>query len=205
MYPQILMKIPCTFCGAPVLRFPSQQINPITGAVRKVVKCRACRAVHPEIRFWNLVKKEGHPNGCWVWQGSTIQGYGNFTYSALGEYRTHRISWRLAHNKEPIPKGLGVLHKVECHNRSCVNPDHLYLGNQSRNGLDSIENGTHPSFTNRGEASIKAKLNDEKVKRIFAEYKRGNVKQLAQEFGVSLACIHDVWMGRSWKHLQHLR
>lgn len=202
MYPQILMEIPCTFCGAPVKRFPSQQINPKTGKVRKVIKCRACRRVPPIKRFWALVKKNANENGCWLWQGGTVQGYGSFTFPELREYRAHRISYRLAHNKKPIPDGLGVLHKISCHNRGCVNPNHLYLGTHSQNCLDSIENGTHPSFTCHGENAHHAKLSEAQAIRVLKEYRRGNVKQLAQEFAVSEACLHDIRQGRSWRHLK---
>jgi len=196
-----LQQIPCTFCGSPVPRYPSQQINPKSGLARIVVKCKKCRRVDPTILFWRLVKKSGHPKGCWEWQGSLNRdGYGNFHHRNLGEYRAHRISWRLE-NKKKIPKGMNVCHAVECHNRKCVNPSHLYLGTVSDNTFDQISNGTHSSFSNRGERCRKSKLTREGVLAIYARYSRGNVKTLAQELNVSVACIRDVWMGRSWKHL----
>lgn len=198
-----IIQIPCTYCGALVKRYPSEQINPKTGEQRKIVKCPNCRSVDPEILFRRFVKTKGHPNGCHEWTGGlNADGYPNFPWPKLGEWRGNRIAWRLANGRKPIPKGFNVLHKVECHNRKCVNPDHLYLGNQSQNMLDAVENGTHPSLQTQGEKSIHAKLTEVGALRILREYRRGYVKQLADELGVSIACVRDVWNRKSWKHLK---
>lgn len=196
------MQLPCTFCGKKVPRFPSQQINPKTGEMRRVVKCKSCRRVNPTILFWRLVKKVGHPKGCWEFQGGLNRdGYGNFHHGPLGEYRAHRVSWRLANKLKRIPAGLNVCHKVECHNRKCVNPSHLYLGTSSENTLDQLTNGTHPSYKCCGEAHVYSKLNDAAVFEIRSTYRRGVVKSLAEKFNVSVATIRDVHAGRTWKHV----
>lgn len=197
------MQLPCTFCGKKVPRFPSQQINPKTGKMREVVKCKSCRKVNPTILFWRLVKKTGHPKGCWEFQGGLNRdGYGNFHHGPLGEYRAHRVSWRLANNNKPIPDGLNVCHKVECHNRKCVNPDHLYLGTASENTFDQMANGTHPSFKCHGESHVFRKLTDAAVIEILSTHKYGNAQSLADKFGVSLATVYDVLKRRSWKHIK---
>jgi len=200
MFGGILMQLPCTFCGTLVPRFPCQEINPKTGEVRKVVKCKNCRRADPDKLFWRLVNKENHPSGCWEWKGALNRdGYGVFHHSGLGEHRVHRISWRLANNRAPIPNKLLVLHKVKCHNRKCVNPEHLYLGNQACNACDSVSNGTHPSTTERGVSHYKAKLTDEDVSIIRAEYRRFNVKPLAERFGVSVSTIRDAAKRRTYR------
>ena len=102
----------------------------------KTYKPRARKPI--EDRFWEKVSKE---DGCWNWVGST-QGFG-YGYLHTGDktnrkpVSAHRYSWAL-HNG-PIPDGLWVLHK--CDNPSCVNPDHLFLGDRTDNMRDCAAKG----------------------------------------------------------------
>lgn len=70
--------------------------------------------------------------GCWLWLGvETDRGYGQLCVRGKMVY-AHRLSYELF--REPIPRGLFVLHK--CDTRSCVNPDHLFLGTAKSNQCD---------------------------------------------------------------------
>lgn len=94
---------------------------------KKVKKSRIERRT--ELFFSNINK-----GNCWEWTGKkTKYGYGIFGF--LGESYAHRVSW-VIHNGE-IPKEMFVLHK--CDNPSCLNPSHLYLGNQTQNMKDRSE------------------------------------------------------------------
>lgn len=92
-----------------------------------------------EERFWAKVDKTGD---CWVWTAHLFHdGYGQFATKTKGVTRTwraHRIAYEWAYG--PIPDGMLVDHR--CHNRRCVNPDHLRLAtrnqnNQNRQGAQS--------------------------------------------------------------------
>lgn len=79
------------------------------------------------------------PNsGCWFWTGplSKKRGdYGVVTHrpSHTVQQRAHRISWKLYRNPN-ITEKEHVLHK--CDNPICVNPDHLFVGDQALNMED---------------------------------------------------------------------
>ena len=80
------------------------------------------------MRKWNLENKP--EDECWLYPNARKDGY----VVVHGEY-AHRLSW--IENRGAIPPDLQVLHK--CDVRNCVNPNHLYLGDQSRNMCDRIE------------------------------------------------------------------
>lgn len=77
------------------------------------------------------------PSGCWLWNdGVSPAGYG--VLGILGRnQRPHRVAFEEFHG--PIPEGMLVLHK--CNVRSCVNPDHLYIGTPQDNADDRVKAG----------------------------------------------------------------
>lgn len=85
-------------------------------------------------KFWSNVNIKG-PNDCWRWKaGHFSQGYGRFKVDGL-QKRAHRVSWELTNG--PISEEKLCLHR--CDNKLCVNPNHLYIGNQSDNMCDMVE------------------------------------------------------------------
>lgn len=75
-------------------------------------------------------------NGCWIWTGAVGNGGPHMRFRGA-TWRASRISYELF--KGPIPDGALVLHT--CDNERCVNPDHLYAGNQMQNVKDYVERG----------------------------------------------------------------
>jgi hypothetical protein len=98
------------------------------------------RAKPLEERLWRrVVKKRG--NGCWVWTGATVGGYGVIR-EGTRNVLTHRVAWELTHGA--IPEERYVLHR--CDVRSCVRPDHLWLGTYRDNLHDAYDKGRLPQW-----------------------------------------------------------
>lgn len=148
-----------------------------------------------EERFWKKVNKSS-PTECWLWMGAKHpDGYGQICKDGQSVH-AHRIAWELTYGE--IPKGMSVLHR--CDQPSCVNPTHLFLGNQIDNIKDmcSKKRDKHP----RGENHVGAKLTIIQVSEIRGALRnnyKGLVPQLAMKYGVSIGAIRGIKSNRTWK------
>ena len=78
---------------------------------------------------------------CWEWQGNVSpEGYGRM-YVNRRLVNVHRYAYTVFFGQE-IPEGLVVRHI--CHNKRCINPDHLRIDTQAANMRDSIR--THSAI-----------------------------------------------------------
>ena len=140
------------------------------------------------------------PNGCWFWLGNKIpKGYGIISFRGKGHY-THRISLYLFKGFD-LGSPLLVCHN--CDNPSCVNPEHLFPGTSSDNMKDAYRKGRKSNPRMIGEDCPTAKLNEEQVREICMEYRRGNThtRNIAKRYGVSRWAVQDIVKGRSWRHI----
>lgn len=161
----------------------------------------------PEVRFWRFVRKL--PNGgCWLWTGGTSgrksdkqRGYGRFRIGATGskQVAAHRYSWELS--GRDAPGDAYLLHR--CDTPSCVNPDHLFLGDAADNARDAVSKKRMKGLFVKGHVprreSVPAKLNEEQVMLIRAD--KRPARFFASQFGVSISTIHYARSGKTWRHI----
>lgn len=144
------------------------------------------------------------PNsGCHLWMSCLdTRGYGYMMYVETErpkrKVRAHRISWELA-NKIKLTSKEMVLHR--CNVRSCVNEDHLYVGDYKDNYNDTVKAGNNsPPPISFGSKNPAAKLNKKKVKEIL----RSNLPQreLGRKYGVAHTIIGKIKRRELWKHVK---
>lgn len=88
---------------------------------------------------WRVVVDD---NGCWIWQGAKVKGYGKFIRHGR-KYLVHR--WVFQHTNGPIGADVMVCHT--CDVKACCNPAHLYAGDAQTNARDVMERGLRRTKT----------------------------------------------------------
>lgn len=137
-------------------------------------------------RFWPKVEKG---DGCWNWTGTRKPaGYGAIhEYDSTRKRKTryaHRVAWEIA--RGPIPDGLSVLHS--CDNPRCVNPDHLFLGDDAANALDKAIKGR-----------AARKLTPEAVRGIRNLIQYGYPQRIvAAMYQVDQTCVSSIHLKKTW-------
>lgn len=133
-------------------------------------------------------------SGCHLWiTRCSEDGYGQFWINGRTA-NAHRVAWEMA-NGRPVPDGLSVCHR--CDVRSCVNPDHLWLGTTDDNMKDKARKGRVKRMF--GEKSHWSKLKNEQVLAIRASTESQRV--IAARYGISQATVSNIKQGKGWSHL----
>jgi hypothetical protein len=159
-----------------------------------------------KLRFFGFIDIGG-PKDCWEWRGHRQKpsGHGRFQTSTFEKSGAHQIAYLLL--RGPIPEGLVVCHS--CDNPPCCNPNHLWLGTQAQNQLDSWNKGRrspppHPQNRDymRGELHHNATLTAADVKTIRQSTK--SATELGSLFGVSHRTVSAARLGVTWQDVEAL-
>jgi hypothetical protein len=142
-------------------------------------------------------------NDCWLWKKyKNNKGYGHPSFKGK-LILAHRLSYLTFVGE--IPNNLHVLHN--CDNPSCVNPKHLFLGDQEDNMKDMVNKNRQ----SKGEAHGRSKLVQKEVNEIrtlwsaeLAERAKGKgiqltQRELAKRFEISQIQISYILNNKRWK------
>ena len=134
-------------------------------------------------------------SGCWLWDSAIGNQFGHGCMKHGGrkgkKLLAHRVSYEVHHGD--IPEGKCVLHK--CDVPSCVNPDHLYIGDRKDNSDDMYS---------RGRARIGSKHYASKITEDIAKKIKGSglsTKEISNIYNISRQSAADIIYGRTWKHV----
>ena len=176
------------------------------------------------LRLWDKATRAD--SGCLEWRRALNgTGYGTTSFE-----RRQWIAPRLAYTVTfgPIPHGMCVCHR--CDNRLCIEPSHLFLGTTQDNTRDRHQKGrdakgpthawavsrdrmstgdrhyarTRPELLPRGERHGCAKLTENDVRAIRAEYAVGGTQQraLAGKYGISRTTVREIVNRHTWAHVE---
>lgn len=148
------------------------------------------------------------PNtGCWLWMGPVQEsGYGYIVdprrpihRASMPRTQVHRIVCEIVHR----PMSAEEQTRHLCHNKSCVNPDHLAPGTRTENSMDSVRAG-HWTFT-RGEKNGRAKITAEQAAEIRRDYMPGRqprgvrmAEEIGARYGISESMVRKIARGENW-------
>jgi len=122
-------------------------------------------------------------SGCWEWKGSRhAAGYGIFWDGK--NVKAHRYALALATGGVMPDSHIQACHK--CDNPPCVNPDHLFWGEQVDNSRDMVMKGRSPV----GRPQI---VPDSELQTIQDKHAAGrSMRSLGREYQVSAAAISHI-------------
>jgi hypothetical protein len=147
------------------------------------------------MRLHKEIKYEITKEGCWncVSHCKNMWGYPR-------KYRNGKLTLisRIMYEKNvgKVPDGLLILHT--CDNPACINPDHLWLGNNADNMKDMKLKGR----ANRpiGVKNGRAKLSEDTVLKILLD--TDSNKKISIKFNLPIWHIQAIKSRKLWKHVK---
>jgi hypothetical protein len=124
-------------------------------------------------------------SGCWLWLGTACgRLYGSMGVRGNFIKATH-VSLML--DGRHVPIGMGALH--HCDNPACVNPEHLYVGDQTDNNRDASKRWRR-GMKKETVKNIQLALSEDAT--------RGRFTRISESFSVTKYVVSDIAHGKRW-------
>lgn len=128
---------------------------------------------------------------CLIWPFQcNDSGYAMFNASGKANIRVHRVMCEYKNGPAPADKP-DASHTCGRGHKACVNPHHVVWKSRGDNLKDIAKHGR------RGNKRFK--LTPEQVDEIRALQHRAKTADVAEQFGVTVNTIREIWAGRIWK------
>lgn len=143
---------------------------------------------------WNEVTRKPELGPCWEWAGLLDKkGYGRVAVGKQKMKAAHRAAYEVWNGD--LDPALYVCH--ECDNPICINPAHLFQGDQYVNMRDAKAKRRNANGMRQGRAILTDKQVDEiRAKHVPRKY---TYAMLGQEYGVHPGTIGSIIQGRNWQ------
>ncbi len=146
--------------------------------------------------FFAKVLKNANEKGCWFWTACINEhGYGSVSLFDRPR-KAHQISYRIANNLS-LDKQLFLCHT--CDIKHCVNPEHLYEGNHSKNLQDAYDRNLRQAPPKGTPPPQFTKINLEVARQIRELIKIKSLRAVSNELDVSYYIVKDISRGRTWR------
>ena len=134
-------------------------------------------------------------SGCWLWTG----GLSSYGYAAMQINKMQRLVHKIMFERcnGEVPDG-GILCHT-CNVRSCVNPNHLYVGTPASNYHDAVAANRHPHGDTHGHAKL-SEVDVRDMRRLYADGM--SLTAIALTFGVTRPTATKACKGASWQHVK---
>lgn len=148
-----------------------------------------------DVEKWLKDHADHEGDDCLFYPFSSTEGYHSVSLGNGKWSKAHRIMCGLRHG--PAPEGAYALHS--CHNKSCVNPNHLRWGTPAENTEDASKAGRLAI----GEATPMAKLTEDCVRQIRHRWEAGEkLDAIAADYPATRSAIWLAAKRRTWRHVK---
>lgn len=149
----------------------------------------------------NILKTQ---NDCWEWQKGKVSGYGRIRNPETKKLTlAHRLSYEIFNGK--FDQQLFVCH--HCDNPSCINPDHLFLGDYQTNNEDCRKKKRQfpiksVSHLRSNKVSHGGKLSPKEILEIRILKQNGiKTRDIASKYAISPEYVWQITTKKAWSHI----